>query len=114
MGVNTLPSNTGGCGMSGGGCGDSGYNPGNAVAKPAPIIFDDTQSGGGDQVQVVFKEKYVHLEKYLLSIKNILCRTTTPATTPALGATETRALTPGTSPATAATQGSTPGSSGAG
>ena len=61
MGVNTLPSNTGGCGMSGGGCGDSGYNPGNsgnAVAKPAPIIFDDTQSGGGDQVQVVFKEKY--------------------------------------------------------
>ena len=61
MGVNTLPSNTGGCGMSGGGCGDSGYNPGNsgnAVAKPAPIIFDDTQSGGGDQVQVVFTEKY--------------------------------------------------------
>ena len=42
MGVNTLPSNPGGCGMSGGGCGDSGYNPGNtanAVAKPAPIII---------------------------------------------------------------------------
>ena len=110
MGVNTLPSNPGGCGMSGGGCGDSGYNPGNtanAVAKPAPIIFDETQSGGGDQVEVVLREKY------LPSLKNTLLRTMTPATTPAPEATATPASTPGTSPATAATQASTPGSSGA-